>query len=186
MRRVEDPVPRDAPGGVPYFAANASLVQRWRDRLAEFRGRKIGIHWRVGHQQSIAALRNVPLAEFARLAQVPNVQLFSLQKGPGAEEVREFPEIVDLGPEVDENTGAFVDTAAVLKNLDLLITSDSAIGHVAGAIGVPVWLVLCSPSEWRWYQTGDTTAWYPTMRLFRQPTPGDWTGAVDLVKAALS
>ena len=87
-------------------------------------------------------MRSVQLAEFAPLGRLPNVQLFSLQKGPGSEELSAYSaqfNIIDLGRELDEKTGAFVETAAVLKNLDLLIACDTAIIHVAGALGVPVW-----------------------------------------------
>jgi len=176
---------RDAPTSAPYLKADASLTRQWKNQLAAYQGLKIGIHWRVGHQQGIAALRNVPLDELAKLRELPRVQLFSLQKGPEAEAVRHFPEIVDLGRELDEKTGAFVETAAVLMNLDLLITCDSAIGHVAGALGTPVWLALHSPCDWRWAQSGDTTVWYPSMRLFRQAAPGDWSSVMEEIAAAI-
>src|SRR5262249_59390138 len=128
-------------------------------------------------------LRTIPLSEFARLSSLPGVQLFSLQKGPGAEEVSTLPGVIDLGQTLDETTGAFIETAAILKNLDLLITCDTAIAHVAGALGVPVWVALCRVPDWRWGLKGETTVWYPTMRLFRQPTPGDWASTFDKIAA---
>ena len=176
----------DFPAIGPYLTAEAQLTEQWKQRLAHFQGRKIGIHWRVGHQQGIGAHRSIPLAELAKLTLIPDVHLFSLQKGPAAKELGSVPRIVDLGQQLDEHTGAFVETAAVLKNLDLLITCDTAIGHVAGALGVPVWLALCNPCDWRWRPTGATTLWYPSMRLFRQTTSGDWAGVMERVTTALS
>ncbi len=176
---------RDAPGDVPYLTADSALTEQWKQRLSAYRGRKIGIHWRVGHVQR-GHLRMIPLNEFAPLSKIPGVQLFSLQKGPGSEEIANLPAIVDLGRNLDENTGAFVETAAVLKNLDLLITCDTAIAHVAGALGVPVWVGLNKPCDWRWSQSGDSTVWYPSMRLFRQTTPGDWTPVMKNIEQALT
>jgi hypothetical protein len=176
----------DVPTAVPYLTADPLLVEQWKKQLAGYSGRKIGIHWRVGHQQSIAYLRSIPLNHFSVLTNLPNTHFFSLQKGPGAEEIASLPEIIDLGSQLDENTGAFVETAAVLKNLDLLVTCDTAIAHVAGALGVPVWVGLHNPCDWRWKQTGETTVWYPSMRLFRQPTPGDWTSVLQQIETALA
>jgi ADP-heptose:LPS heptosyltransferase len=176
----------DFPVVGPYLTADAQLTQHWKHRLAQYPARKIGIHWRVGHQQGIGAHRSIPLAEFVKLTILPNVQLISLQKGPAADEATSFPNIINLGPQLDENTGAFIETAAVLKNLDLLITCDTAIGHVAGALGVSVWLALCNPCDWRWHQSGETTQWYSSMRLFRQPTPGNWPGVIEQISCALS
>lgn len=173
--------PREFPVDVPYLTADAVLVEQWKQRLAAYRGRKIGIHWRASPTHRTGHLRSIPIAEFGRLASLPDVQLFSLQKGPGAEEVKTLADVIDLGMELDETTGAFVETAAVLKNLDLLITCDTAIAHVAGALGVPVWLALCHLPDWRWGLTGETTVWYPTMRLFRQSTPGDWSSVIQWI-----
>src|SRR5260221_13522179 len=103
-------------------------------------------------------MRSIPLAEFAPLAKIEDGRLFSLQKGPGSEELSALGSqlsIVDLGHELDERTGAFVETAAVLKNLDLLIACDTAVGHVAGALGVPTWLALNNVPDWRWLEHRD-------------------------------
>ncbi len=108
---------------------------------------------------------------------MPGVQLISLQKGPGVEQlaaVSEQMRIENLAPELDA-AGAFVDTAAVLQGLDLMITSDTAIAHVAGAAGVPTWLALSDHPDWRRFLGLDGSPWYPSMRLFRQNRPGDWT-----------
>jgi FkbM family methyltransferase len=180
--------PREFPSKTPYLHANESLVDQWRGRLAQYTGRKIGIAWRGSPTHQADVMRSIPLSEFAPLMRLTGVQFFSLQKGPAAEELNTLAgrlDVVDLGREIDENTGAFVETAAVLKNLDLLIACDTAIAHVAGALGVPVWVALCNVPDWRWLASGETTPWYPTMRLFRQQEQGDWASVLDQIAAAL-
>ena len=115
------------------------------------------------------------------LAQVEGVQLISLQKGAGLKQLQalagKFP-VHDFGSRLDETSGAFMDTAAVMKVLDLVITSDSAIAHLAGALGVPVWVALPFIPDFRWLLQRDDSPWYPTMRLFRQDKYGQWDGAI--------
>jgi hypothetical protein len=117
---------------------------------------------------------------------VPGVQLFSLQKGDGRDEVRSrnLP-IIDLGDDIDTAHGAFMDAAAIMMNLDLVITSDTSIPHLAGALGVPVWLALSFIPEWRWLLDRSDSPWYPTMRLFRQKRSGDWAGVFEEIRVAL-
>src|SRR5207244_430149 len=119
--------------------------------LAGLDGFKIGIAWKGSAEYRLDHWRSIPLARFAPLAAVPGVRLISLQKGAGREQLRhvEFP-VDDLGSRLDEGTGAFIDTAAVIQSLDLVITSDTAVPHLAGALGVPVWLALPLVPEWRW------------------------------------
>jgi hypothetical protein len=178
--------PRDFPADVPYLSADAALVEHWRLRLAPYRDRKIGIHWRASPTHRTGEMRSIPIAEFGGIAALRGMQLFSLQKGAGASEVSTLASVVELGSHIDETTGAFVESAAVLKNLDLLITCDTAIAHVAGALNVPVWVALCSRPDWRWGLSGDTTVWYPTMRLFRQTRPDEWSDVMERIAAALA
>ena len=112
------------------------------------------------------------------MAQLPGVELVSLQKGPGTEQLRAVADrfaVTDLGSRLDETTGPFVETAAVMISLDLVIAPDTAIAHLAGALGVPVWLALPFAPEWRWLLGRDDSPWYPSMRLFRQQQPGNWS-----------
>ena len=129
------------PADVPYLEAEPQLVEAWRHRLGSYPGFKVGIVWQGNPKFRLDRFRSIPLAQFAPLARVPGVHLFSLQKGPGAEQLAaitdRFP-VTDLGSGLDD----FVDTAAVLKNLDLVISVDTAIAHLAGALGVPVWVAL--------------------------------------------
>src|SRR5205823_6497678 len=119
--------------------------------------------------------RSIPLARFAPLAKIPGVRLIAVQKGFGDEQMTYagFPVTRPKGP-VDEQAGPFMDTAAILLSLDLFITSDSAIAHLAGALGVPVWMALPTAPDWRWLQEREDSPWYPTMRIFRQKHRGDW------------
>jgi FkbM family methyltransferase len=178
----------DFPAEVPYLSAEEPRMEEWRKKLAEYRGVKVGIVWRGSPTHQADVMRSIPLVEFAPLGRLKGVHFFSLQKLPAAEDLNMLAgrlEVVDLGRALDEGTGAFVETAAVLKNLDLLITCDTAIAHVAGALGVPVWVALCNVPDWRWLTTGERSAWYPTMRLFRQQAPGDWASVVEQIAAAL-
>jgi hypothetical protein len=137
----------------------------------------VGIAWQGSLNYQYDRLRSFPLARLAPLAQVEGVRLFSLQKGPGTEQLSRFASefsITDLGSRLDQNSSAFLDTAAVMKNLDLVVTSDTGIAHLAGALGVPVWVALGHVPEWRWLLNRHDSPWYPTMRLFRQTEPGNW------------
>jgi ADP-heptose:LPS heptosyltransferase len=113
--------------------------------------------------------------------------LFSLHLGTGRPQLEGcgFP-IVPLSDEFDQLLGAFVDTAAAMVALDLVITSDTSLAHLAGALGVPVWLVLSASPDWRWRDAGDRSAWYPTMRIFRQKTLRDWSAPFEEMRAALA
>jgi hypothetical protein len=121
--------------------------------------------------------RSIPLAYFSCLAQIPGVQLISLQKGPGTEQLQTLNNgggIPFSSFRIDEASGAFMDTAAIMASLDLVISSDTAIPHLAGAVGVPVWLALPQVPDWRWLLEREDTPWYPSMRLFRQTRFGGW------------
>jgi Tetratricopeptide repeat len=181
--------PADFPGEVPYLIPDEALVKAWRERLAGYQGRKIGISWRGSPKHPADRMRSIPLAQFAPLARAAGGQLFSLQKGPGSEELAPLAgqlKIVDLGRQLDETTAAFVETAAVLKNLDLLVACDTAIAHVAGALGVPVWLAVGNVPDWRWMFGRDDSPAYPTLRLFRQASFGDWPGVFGRMAEAVA
>jgi hypothetical protein len=128
------------------------------------------------------------LEQFTSLAQIPGVRLISLQHGAARAEletVRDRVPIVDLGTDVDQETGAFMDTAAIMMNLDLVITSDTAVPHLAGALGVPCWVALPFVPDWRWLLEREDSPWYPTLRLFRQTHRGRWDNLFVRIAAAL-
>ena len=166
---------QDIPAQIPYLSAAPALVARWSNKLDRLDGFKIGIHWQGSRAYRGDRYRSFPLRHFARLAEIPGVHLISLQKGAGTEQLTkvDFP-VLDLAAELDQAFGTFMDTAAVMMNLDLVITSDSSVAHLAGALGVPVWVVLPLVPDWRWLLDRADSPWYPTMRLFRQSHVGDW------------
>jgi Flp pilus assembly protein TadD len=174
------------PADVPYLSARPDLVRSWRDRLADCAGLKVGICWKGSAAYAGDRQRSVALAELAALAAVPGVSLISLQKGPGEEQLADagFP-VRSLGPDFDEANGAFMDTAAVVKNLDLVIAADTAVAHLAGALAAPVWVFLARVPDWRWMLDREDSPWYPTARLFRQDQAGEWGPVVRRLAAAL-
>jgi cytochrome c-type biogenesis protein CcmH/NrfG len=176
------------PAEVPYLFADPALVEHWRRVLAEIPGFKVGIAWQVNPNHPDARHCSIPLEQFVGLARLPGVGLINLQKGsdsgrsaPGAPG---FP-LIELGSGLDQASGAFMDTAAVMQSLDLVITPDTAIAHLAGGLGVPVWVALAMPRDWRFLQDREDSPWYPTMRLFRQRPCGDWAGVFGRMAGAL-
>lgn len=165
------------PVSIPYVFPDPEAVERWRRELAGMKGFRVGIAWQGNPQYRNDRHRSVPLAHFAVLGKIPGVTLISLQKGPGTDQLEAAAgkfEVHDLGRRLDEEAGPFMDTAAVMKNLDLVITSDTAIPHLAGALGVPVWMATPFSPDWRWLREREDCPWYPTMRLFREPALGSW------------
>ena len=137
---------------------------------------------------SNAAGRSLPLEAFAPLTAASDASLLSLQKGPGSEQLAScsFKErFVSCQAQINE-TWDFLETAAIITNCDLVITSDSAVAHLAGGMGHPVWLLLKKVPDWRWGLEGDTSFWYPCMRLFRQSERGNWDEVMQRVVAALN
>jgi hypothetical protein len=138
----------------------------------------VGIGWQGNPRYPWDRYRSVPLTCFAPQAGVEGVRLISLQKGPGAEQVRSVAgrfHVHELKG-LDAEGGSFLDTAAVMKQLDLVVTSDTAAAHLAGALAVPVWVALSGIADWRWLHFREETPWYPTIRLFRQKELGNWDG----------
>jgi tetratricopeptide (TPR) repeat protein len=179
LPHVFDTTLETIPADVPYLKAHPRLLDAWHEELAGYDGFKVGIVWQGRPTFGGDRYRSIPLSCFAPLAEVPGVRLFSLQKGPGIEQIpalqRAF-EVVDLGSRVHCDVGDFMDTAAAMKNLDLVVSADTSCAHLAGGLGVPVWVALRFAAEWRWMRDRTDSPWYPTMRLFRQPTFGDWPG----------
>ena len=173
---------------VPYLFAEPELVDQWVRRLHSSARLNVGIAFQGNPEYRADRERSVPLRYFKPLAELTGVKLYSLQKKHGLDQLDELaPEfgIENLGPELDEQTGAFVDTAAVIEALDLVICSDSAIAHLAGALGAKIWMVLPEVPDWRWGLSGSRSPWYPTMRLCRQRRLGDWDEGMARVGAAL-
>jgi tetratricopeptide (TPR) repeat protein len=167
------------PGKVPYLEPEADLAGSWKQTIGEA-GFKIGIAWQGKPDGKIDWGRSLPLSEFIPLARRPGVRLISLQKNYGLDQLTSLPADVaveTLGEGFDGGPDAFIDTAAAMSSLDLIVTSDTSIAHLAGALGRPTWVALQHVPDWRWLLDRDDSPWYPTMRLFRQQTPGDWGSA---------
>ncbi len=170
------------PAPVPYLRAEPARAERWAARLGRD-GFKIGVSWRGA---ATIPGRSFPLAALASISRLPNVRLISLQKDAGAEEIAASGAVVEkLGEDFDAGPDAFLDSAAVMENLDLVITLDSAAAHLAGALGRPCWVALKQVPDWRWFLGRADSPWYPQMRLFRQPAPGDWTSLFAGMEAQL-
>jgi len=165
------------PSAIPYLSADGVRIAEWRRRLSGMGGFNVGVHWQGSVSYASDRERSFALSCLAPLAEVPGVQLISLQKGAGSEQmaVDSVGFSVLTFPDLDESGGAFMDTAALMANLDLVITCDSAPGHLAGALGVPVWIALAVAPDWRWMLERRDSPWYPTVSLFRQNTLGDWS-----------
>lgn len=163
------------PGKVPYLTANSQLVEHWRWQLAPLAGFRVGIAWQGNTRHPWDRHRSAALAHFEPLAQVPGVQLVSLQKGDAAENLQSAPfSVISFGGLIDERSGPFMDTAAIIANLDLVVAVDTSVAHLAGALAAPTWLALNYSCDWRWLRERSDSPWYPTIRLFRQQRPGDW------------
>lgn len=159
------------PAPAPYLKPEPERVARWGARIGE-KGFKIGISWQG--MAGVTPGRSMPLGCFERLSRVPDVRLISLQKDFGAEQLKDVGWVETLGADFDSGPDAFLDSAAVMEKLDLVITLDSSLAHLAGALGRPVWLALKRVPDWRWFLGRDDSPWYPSMKLFRQKTEGDW------------
>ena len=179
------------PAAIPYLAADPALVEHWKAELSGYPEFKIGIVWQGNPRFALPECRiadqkrSFPLARFEPVARVPGVRLFSLQKGFGTEQLTEWQPrlgIVPLGDRLND----FADTAAVMMNLDLIISADSSPIHLAGALGRPVWVPLPSSGCWRWLVQREDSPWYPTMRLFRQSRAGEWSKVFDRMAQALA
>jgi tetratricopeptide (TPR) repeat protein len=162
------------PASLPYLSADPMRVAHWRKELSTVPDFKIGIVWQGSPENKKDSKRSVLLREFAPLARVDGVRLFSLQVGQGSEQLvrgNDFT-VTDLGSHFDASS--FADAAAVIMNLDLVVSVDTAVAHLAGALGAPVWAALPANPDWRWLLERADSPWYPRMRLFRQSQPGNW------------
>jgi len=183
--------PDTAPANIPYLAAPAEDRARWRARLGRASGLRVGLVWSSpaaaagqGPAQAHKANRSISLDLLQPLMRLPGIELIGMQTGPGSASLPEagaMATIRNLGSEV----GDFADNAALIEEIDLLVTIDTAAAHLGGALGKRTWVLLASQADWRWLSGRADTPWYPSVRLFRQPAPGDWPAAIGQLVDAL-
>ncbi len=181
------------PAAVPYLAPEPDRVRRWAAWLAKRPGFRVGLVWQGHPTAATEAGRSVPLAALAPLARIPGVRLIALQKHHGLDQLDRLPAgmVVERpGPGFDDGPGAFRDSAALLAGLDLLVTSDTAMAHLSGALARRTWVLLQRNADWRWLLDRSDSPWYPTMTLYRQRCPGDgvdpWADPIARIAADLA
>jgi tetratricopeptide (TPR) repeat protein len=170
----------------PYLTADPRRVSQWRARLGAG-GYRVAVAWQ-GHIGEGAEGKSFPASAFAGIAAISGVRLISLQKNAGLEQLAHLPAAmtVETYPGLDDGPGAFLDSAAILQNCDLLISCDTGLAHLAGALGVPNWIALKHVPDWRWFLRRSDTPWYSKTRLFRQASPGDWDSVFRAMEAELA
>jgi tetratricopeptide (TPR) repeat protein len=174
------------PAPIPYLSAEPERVKKWRQRIGS-EGFRIGIAWQ-GRVCQADLGRSFPLEQLRRLGRIDGVRLISLQKDRGTEQLQTLPagmRVERLGDDFDHGPDAFLDTAAVMECLDLVIACDTAVAHLAGALGRPLWIALRHVPDWRWLLQRSDSPWYPSARLFRQTRAGDWDSAFEPMRRAL-
>ena len=182
------------PADTPYLFPDESDTKRWSERLASdvSRALKVGLVWAGGNRPHVAELRktdarrSIALDTLAPILDIPHVQFYSLQKGPAAQQLSGNPELAGRIVDYTDEFADFADTAAFVCNLDLVISVDTAVAHLAGATGTPVWIMNRFDTCWRWLLDRTDSPWYPRARLFRQPALGDWNSVIADVHDALA
>lgn len=165
---------RNFPSNLPYLQPSEDKIKLWKNKLSK-KSFKVGIAWQ-GSKSKVDTGRSFSLKYFENISKINEIELISLQKNYGSEQLKEFSniKIIDLGKNFDNGCQAFLDTAAVMKNLDLVITSDTSIAHLAGSLGCKTWVLLKLLPDWRWFLQKQTSPWYKNIKLFRQTELNNW------------
>ena len=177
------------PGGVPYLRAENSRVEAWKQRFSRNDRLNVGICWQANPKFAADRFRSVNLRQFEPLLRVPGVDFYGLQILHGREQMSELPKDVnfeDIGEELYSETSVLTEAAAAFEALDLIVTVDTAICHLAGALGRPTWVAISLVPDWRWLMGRDDSPWYPTIRLFRQVSHGGWDDVFRRLAKALT
>ncbi len=176
-----------------YLTARADLVQTWKEYFATDKQFKVGVCWQGNAYykdtmlQVTVMYKSIKTSMLQPICDMPGVSVYSLQKMTGTDHPEDYPTTLKVfGEQFDKDNGRFMDTAAVIANMDLVITIDTSIAHLAAALGKPTWVLLPEPADWRWLLNRSDTPWYTSMKLFRQPTPGNWQPVLDTITAELA
>lgn len=172
------------PKVIPYLHVTQEYIEKWQARIPATERLKVGIVWAGNPEHANDGNRSIPLLNLLPILQLENIDFFSLQKKFGLEQLAQLPEGVNL-INLDSEIFEYADTAACIMQLDLVITVDTSVAHLAGALGKPVWTLVPFVPDWRWMLKREDSPWYPTMRLFRQPLIGDWQTVVERVADTL-
>jgi tetratricopeptide (TPR) repeat protein len=164
------------PADIPYLSAEPALVEKWKDRLGVAPRPRIGLAWAGNRREPVNRTRDMSLEMFAPLMNL-DADVISLQKEVGDDDGPALASMAKIAP-LGQELRNFADTAALIENLDLVLSVDTAVAHLAGALGKPVWIMLRYSGEWRWLLGRQDSPWYPTAKLFRQKTPGDWASLI--------
>ncbi len=170
------------PADIPYIRPDAALVEQWGGRLGRADTLRVGLVWAGNPHHHNDRNRSIPFTALQPLVEIAGISVYSLQKGPAGAQATGAPRLLMLGEELRD----FADTAAVLAHMDLIITVDTVLAHLAGAMGRRTWCLLPFAPDWRWLQEREDTPWYPTVRLFRQVERGNWAGVVARVCGELA
>lgn len=177
------------PWSGPYLRAEPERVARWRQHLGDDRRRRVGVVWQGNPAGAIDVGRSPPLASLEPLARQVGIRLIALQKTHGLAQLDGLPAgmaVETLGGAFDSGPDGFLDTAALMTLCDAVVSGDTAVAHLAGALGLPAYVLLQSVPDWRWGSRAAATPWYPSLRLIRQETPGDWRGVGARLAALLA
>ena len=193
LPRIFNMQPDNIPAEMPYLYADPTLEKEWKEKLSKDKNFKVGICWHVDpiHEETKSpwSLRSVELDQLAPLANIKNVTFYSLQKLDNPQQqLKNLPKGMTFhtfGPDFDRKNGSFMDSAAIIKNLDLVITVDTCIAHLAGALNKSVWMLLPYAPDCRWYLKRTDSPWYPTMTMFRQKKPSHWDKTIENIAVAL-
>ncbi len=193
LARILKTTKETIPTEIPYLYADEKLIEQWKQKLADDKNFKVGLAWHVDpkHEgiKSPLSKRSIPIKQFTPLANIPGVSFYSLQKSGGEQQLTRLSKkfnIKTFGADFDESHGRFMDTAAIITQLDLIISVDTSIVHLAAGLGKPVWNILPYAPDGRWELNTNSTPWYPAMKLFRQQKHLDWTQPIAQVKQELA
>ena len=171
------------PGRDPYLTVPGKREESWAERMQTNENFRLGIVWAGDPIHKNDRNRSIAASEFLPLTDIAGLSVYSLQVDSEGEAAEIFGDnVTDLAPSLTD----FAETAAAMRNLDLIVSADTSVVHLAGALGRPVWTLLPFMPDWRWLLERDDSPWYPTMRLFRQHRRGDWQNVIERVRAALT
>jgi len=180
------------PKNIPYIYPDKKLVKQWNNTFANKKTFNVGICWKADSRGDKSRLlvghRSIPIKQLEPLSSLENVAFYSLLKEDRTNDLKDLPPhfvVNTFGPDYDSKNGAFMDSAAIIPQFDLVITVDTSVAHLAGALGAPVFLILPYDCSWRWILHRADSPWYPNMKIFKQPAPFDWQSVVEMVKTAL-